>query len=242
MYFVLDLVCVLILLICAVHFFKSSITAVAIKAACVFLSAALAVLLSIPCATLFNHWIVTPTMERQAANELAEKVSAEPKSSGRETVKSLDLYALVNDRPAGFVEWVKKYDGDVDTVCQEYLLLGGETMLINLMKHLCEDVSRAVAYLFLWIAFFVVLRIFVWKFEWNSAPNQRKHGDFNNVFPPLLGVVYGIFVIWGMAVALEWLVPPLDGSLPLLKGGMLDNGAVYPFLRVCDPLYWLARL
>ncbi len=242
MYFVLDLVCVLIVLICIVHFFKSSSMAVIIKAACVILSAALAVLVSIPCTSPVNNGIVTPAIERRAANQLAEKVSAEPKTNGRETVESLDLDALVRTRPVGFVDWVKEYDGDLEAVCFEYEHSGAKTMLVNLVKPICRDIARAVAFLALWIVLFAVLRFLVWKFEWNSAPKQRKRGDFHNVFPPILGAFYGVFVIWGMAVALEWLVPSLDGMVPLLGGEMLDNGAVYPFLQWCDPLCWLARL
>lgn len=242
MYFVLDLVCVLIVLLCVVYFFKSSSMAVLIKAACVLLSAALAVLVSIPCTAPVNNWIVTPAIERRAANELAEKVSATPKANGRETVKSLELDALIDDRPVGFVEWVKKYDGNVDDVCFEYKHSGAETMLINLLKGTCRKIARAAAYAVLWLVFFIVLRVLVWKFEWNSAPKERKRGDFHNVFPPLFGAIYGLFVVWGLAVALEWLVPAIDGMVPLLKGGMLDNGAVYPFLQWCDPLYWLSLL
>lgn len=246
MYFVLDLVCVLIVLISVVHFFKSSIMAVAVKAACVILSAALAVLVSIPCAGLVNNWFVTPSVERRAANELAEKVSAESKATGRETVKGLDLDAIIKERPEdctdGFVEWVKAYDGNIETACFEYKHSGAETMLVNLTEPLCRNISRAVAYVALWIVFFAVLRILVWKFEWNSAPKQRQRGDYRNVFPPLLGAVYGIFIVWGLAVALEWLVPAIDGMVPLLKGGMLDNGAFYPIMQVCDPLCWLAQL
>ena len=242
MYFVLDIVCVLILGICAAWFYKATAGQVLIKAACVFCAALLAVFASIPCAPLVNRMIVAPIMEKNAANSLADMVSAEHKGSGRETVKDLNLDDLVADRPTAFREWVEQYQGDLNTVCFAYRSGDAQTMLVNLMTPLTKDVSRAVTYMLLWIICLLVLRFFAWRLEFNSAPKTRKRGDWKNALPPLCGVLYGICIVWGLAVALEWLVPPLRGTVSLLTDETLTKGVVYPLLRVCDPLYWLAQI
>ena len=242
MYFVLDIVCVLLVAAFVVRFFKSAINAVLMKVACVLFSALLAVFVSIPCASFANNLIVAPAMEKAAANRLADMVSAPHKATGRETAKSLNLDDLVTDRPPAFLDWVERYHGDVDTVCFAYRSSDAQTMLVNLVSPLSRRAARGVSYVILWIACFAVLRYFAWRLERNSAPKTRKRGDAKNAIPPLLGAVYGICVVWGLSVALEWLVPPLAGRVPLVSVEMLTKGAVYPILRACNPLYWLAQL
>ncbi len=242
MYFVLDLICVLLVVVWAVRFYKTAALSVLIKAACVLFSALLAVFVSIPCASLANKLIVSPIMEKNAANTLADMVSAEHKASGRETAASLNLDDLVTDRPTAFVEWVDRYQGDMDTVCFAYRSSDAKTMLVNLVSPLARRASRGVSYVILWVVCFLVLRYFAWRLESNSAPKPRQKHDPKNALPPLFGALYGVFVVWGLAVALEWLVPPLAGRVPLVSLEMLTKGAVYPIFRVCDPLFWLAQI
>lgn len=242
MYFVLDIVCVLILAGGMIRFWKASIPAVLIKAACVLLSAAIAVVASIPLTAVTNNFIVAPIMEKSAANRLADMVSADHKATGRETAAGLDLDELVNDCPPAFTDWVDRYHGDLATVCFAYRSADAKSMLVNLLSPLTHKVSRAASYLILWILVFLVLRYFVWRLEWNSSPPPRKKGDKKNAVPPLLGLLYGICIVWGIVVALQWLVPAFDGIAPLIKINMLTDGAVYPVLRIVDPLYWLAQI
>ena len=242
MYFVLDVVCVLIMAVCVARFMKASIPAALIKTACVLLSAAVAVVASIPCAVLVEKVAVAPMMERSAANALADMVSAPHLDSGRETAKQLNLDELVTDCPPAFEKWVERYHGDVPTVCYRYRSTDAENMLVTLLSPQTQKVSRALSYLVLWILIFLLLRYFVWRLELNSAPPQRKRGDRKNLIPPLIGLLYGVSVVWGIAVLLQWMIPPLDGIVPLASVDMLTKGAVYPIMRLIDPLYWLAKI
>lgn len=242
MYFVLDLVCVLIIGICVVRFFKSAAETVLMRVACVLFSALLAVFVSIPCASLTNSLLVAPLMEKNAAYELADMVSAEHKQTGRETVKDLNIDRLVTDCPPAFKEWVEQYQGDLATVCFAYRSNNAQAMLVNLISPLSRKAARGVSFVILWVLCFLVLRYFAWRLESNSAPKPRQKGDPKNALPPLFGGLYGLCVVWGLVVALQWLVPPLSGRVPLVSVEMLTKGFVYPLLRICDPLYWLARI
>ena len=84
MYFVLDIICVLIIVGMVIRFWSSALSSVILRGLCVLLGIVIAVFVTAPLAQMGNAVLVQPVVERSAANELADMVSGTHRATGRD--------------------------------------------------------------------------------------------------------------------------------------------------------------
>lgn len=235
MYFVLDIVCVLIVIGMVIRFGSSALSSVILRGLCVLLGIVIAVFATAPLAQVGNAVLVQPVVERSAANELADMVSGTHRATGRETAEKLDLAKLLQDQPPAFVEWVQRYHADVPTAVAAYNRQhSGEALLTAVTGGYCLALSKSGSFAALWVVSVLILLLIARRIELNMAPpTYRTMGA--RIGAPLLGAAVGVLIVMGLTVILEWLVPYLGGHTILFPADMLTAGTVYPILKYVNP-------
>ena len=242
MYFVLDIICVLIIIGMVIRFWSSALSSVLLRGLCVLLGLVIAVFATAPLADVADTVLVRPTVERSAANDLADMVSGAHRSSGRETAEKLELTQLIKDQPPAFVEWVERYHADPATAVAAYNKQhSGEALLVAVTGGYCVALSKSGTFAVLWVVTVLILLLIARRIELNMAPPTRRTTGAK-IGAPLLGALTGIFVVMGLAVILEWLVPYLSGHAILFADNMLTAGTVYPILKFVNPFVWVLSL
>ena len=235
MYFVLDIICVLIIVGMVIRFWSSALSSVLLRGLCVLLGIVIAVFVTAPLAEVGNAVLVQPVVERSAANDLADMVSGTHRASGRETAEKLDLNQLIKDQPPAFIEWVERYHAKpADAVAAYNKQHSGEALLVAVTGGYCKAISKSGTFALLWVVFVLILLLVARRIEMNMAPpTHRSLG--NKIASPLIGAVIGILIVMGVTVMLEWLVPYLSGHVLLFASDMLTAGTVYPILKFINP-------
>lgn len=242
MYFVLDIICVLIIVGMVIRFWSAALSSVLLRGLCVLLGILIAVFATAPLAEVGNTLLVQPTVERAAANELADMVSGTHRASGRETAEKLELTQLIKDQPPAFVKWVERYNVDPATAVAAYNQKhSGEALLTAVTGGYCMALSRSGSFAVLWVVSVLILFFIARRIELNMAPPTRRTTGAR-IGSPLLGAVIGILIVMGVTVILEWLVPYLSGRSLMFTADMLTAGAVYPVLRFINPFLWVLSL
>ncbi|MBR3290106.1 MAG: hypothetical protein IKI63_04940 [Clostridia bacterium] len=238
MYFVLDIICVLIIVGMVIRFWSSALSSVILRGLCVLLGIVIAVFVTAPLAQMGNAVLVQPVVERSAANELADMVSGTHRATGRETAQRLDLTRLIQDQPPAFVEWVERYHADPATAVAAYNKQhSGEALLTAVTGDYCMALSKSGSFAVLWVISVLLLLWIARRIELNMAPPARRTTGAK-IGAPLLGAVVGILIVMGLTVFLEWLVPYLSGRTMMFPANMLTAGTVYPILKFINPFLW----
>ena len=242
MYFVLDIICVLIIVGMVIRFWSSALSSVLLRGLCVLLGILIAVFATAPLAEVANSVLVQPVVERSAANDLADMVSGAHRATGRETAEKLDLNQLIKVQPSAFVEWVERYHAKPATAVAAYNKQhSGEALLTAVTGGYCMAISKSAAFAVLWVVSVLILLIIARRIELNMAPpTHRTMGT--KIGSPLLGALTGVLIVMGLTVMLEWLVPYLSGQTLLFTSDMLTAGTVYPILKVVNPFLWVLSL
>lgn len=242
MSFVLDVLCVLIVIALIVRFYRSSISAVLIRLGCVVLSASIAIMLTSFVAVPTSGFLVKPLVEKKASYELADMVSGKHQATAKSTAEALDLTKIMSDCPTSFTEWVKSYDAEPKEVCRAYTSKKAGYEVIKLVtSKTVNGVSKALSYAVLWVILCLLFLLIAKRIELNLPAVEYTKKSAKRFFPPVLGAICGILVAMGVGVFLNWLAPALGGQTVLLSKGMLTEGTVYPILNLINPLRFLAR-
>ena len=189
-----------------------------------------------------NTVLVRPSGEQTAANELADMVSGEHLSTGRETASHLNLTRLMQDQPPAFTEWVERYHADLSEATQAYNNRhNGSDLLIEVTEGYSLALSRSGCFAVLWVACVLLLLLIARRIELNMAPpSVRTTGA--KIGAPLLGALTGVLIVMGLTVLLEWMVPYMSGRSLLFPTNMLTAGTAYPILKYINPFLGLWSL
>lgn len=242
MYFVLDIICVLIIVGMMIRFWSSALSSVLLRGLCVLLGILIAVFATAPLAEVTGAVLVQPVVERSAANDLADMVSGAHRATGRETAERLDLTQLIKDQPPAFIEWVERYHADPATAVAAYNRQhSGEALLLAVTGGYCTALSKSGSFAVLWVVSVLLLLLIARRIELNMAPPTRRTMG-TKIGSPLLGALTGVLIVMGLTVMLEWLVPFVRGQMLLFASDMLTAGTVYPILKAVNPFLWVLSL
>lgn len=239
MSFILDLLCAGIAIGILVVFVKRPVSSAA--ASCICLAAALcaAFFAAMPLSGLASEHLVTPLVEKQAGNKLADLFSAPHLDSGSETVAGLDFTWMLDERPGPFTDLVASYGADVDQVAAAYT---GEQPAVALLKAMtgdyCQALSKAMVFLLLFVLLFCLFRFIARRVE-NNLPPSPKMTLGRRCVNVLLGLVSSVLVIFALGIVLETAVPYLEYDSVVFSVASLRDSYLYEYLNRINPFLLL---
>ena len=246
MYFVLDIVCVAVVIACIIRFAKGSFWSPLTRVFAVAVSVLLALVVQTFLAPVIANNLVIPFMEKQAAFELADVVGGQHLDTAEETAKNIDtnnLEKLIKEHQTFFEELVDKYNCSVETIEKEYKSSHDAYCVVQKMADPpALLVSKAVVYCLALIVCMLLLKLFVIRRIEGNLISTRRTKTIKNMGAPICGAILGIIIVFALTIAVEWFVRALCGVSVLLSKDMITKGLIYPYLRVINPLYMLASI
>ena len=239
MSFLLDLLCAGIAIVFLVVFIKRPISSSV--ASCLCLAAALCAAFfgSIPLSGLAQEHLLTPLVEKQAGNQLADLFSAPHLDSGSETVAGLDFTWMLTERPKPFTDLVERYGADVDEVAAAYT---GEQPAVALLHAVtggyCRALSRAAVFVVLFLLLFFLFRFIAKRVE-NNLPPPRKNTLGRRVGNIVLALLSSVMVIFALGIVLETAVPYLEHGSVVFSVSALRESLIYEYLNRINPFLLL---
>lgn len=235
MSFLLDVFLVGLLVVEIVWYARRTIFGAASGLVALALAAFAAFFLVGPLSPVLSSTVVTPLVEKTAANQLADMYSAEHLSSGRETVAVLPLGELVGEQPDAYVQLLEQYNVEPDAVLSAYQTSpSSETVLVALTAARAEAVSKAVVFLVLTVVLRLLFGLIAGRIEDNFPPPPRYHG-VKKAIPAVLGALAGVIVLWVAVAVFSWVVPVMQGQILFLSEEILQTADGFSLLRQINP-------
>lgn len=176
-----------------------------------------------------------PGIRSGAANELADLFSAPHLSSGEETVAQLSFEDMLREAPVPFVEVLESYGADLEQVRAAYAASPRpETVLEEITGRFSRELSRTLCFLILWVLLGIVMKLITRHIEGNMRPPARLKGA-KRLLPSLIGLVAAVVILWGVSLALQWLLPYLTARKMFFDKTTLDSSFFYHFLNLLNP-------
>lgn len=235
MNFLLDVILIGILLAVVAIYCRRSIFAAATGAAALALAGVGAALLVGVTAPLVAENITGPLAERTVANELADMFSAPHYADGQDTVASLPLGDLVEQRPEAYLHLLEEYSVSPEAVETAYWADAyPSTVLTAITRDYAAAFAKSIVLPVLTAIFAVILRLIAHRVEENLPP-QRAYKGFKRLLPGVIGALAGVILLWVLVPVIGWLVPATAGQTLMLTPAVLEQAEWYSLLRLTDP-------
>lgn len=236
MSFLLDLICIAIVVGVALSCRTRSISSVLFSLLSLMVALVAGAFLTKPAAALLSNHVVQPLMENTIAGELADMFSAPHLSTGKDTVQELPVEELLIKHPVAFDKLLTKYGADYDSVRAAYTQSPEPyTLLTSIAGGFSLGLSSGAAFLTLFLLFLLLARFITRRIEENLPPPKRVKG-FRRSLPLLAGVLYGIGFVWALVLLLEWIVPYLSGVTLFFDTNSLLQTNIYAFFKKFHPI------
>lgn len=244
MYFVVDIVCILILVAAVVRSMGDSVIVPLLRTVAVLVAATIALVVTTVFAPLVSNSIVKPVVEKQVSYELSDLVSGKHLATAEETSKSMDtqlLQSLIDEKTSAFSKLVAKYGCTVEEMQNAY---NKNHRAYDMVKMLSESLivilSQLLLYFVSWIVLYWILSLlFVRKIAGNLPSKGRKKGSIRNIWAPLMGVLLGVSFIMTFSIVLNDMVRAFNGMTILFSKDIVTKGFLYPAIQKINPLCFL---
>lgn len=180
-----------------------------------------------------SDYVMTPAIEKTAANELADMVSVPHGENGRETVSRLPFDRLMREMKEPLSSMADRYGASLSKVEVAYTQGGGLSALLALTADYSWTASRSVSFPALCLLLFILLRLLFRRIEMNLPPPGKIHG-FRRALPVLVGAVSGALAAMALGLAFEWMAP-YSGQVPVLPRATLDSADLHRLLQRLNP-------
>ncbi len=236
MSFLLDLICIAIVVGVALSCRTRPISSVLFSLLSLMAALVAGAFLTKPAAALLSNHVVQPLMENTIAGELADMFSAPHLSTGKDTVQELPVEELLIKRPVAFDKLLAKYGADYDSVRAAYTQSPEPyTLLMSIAGGFSLGLSSGAAFFTLFLFLLLLARFITRRIEENLPPPKRVKG-FRRSLPLLAGVLYGIGFVWALVLLLEWIVPYLSGVTLFFDTNSLLQTNIYAFFKKFHPI------
>ena len=242
MSFILDVSLILVLLIVVWISAKRSIFSSLSGAVAAIVAVTASLFVAVAFAPTVSQHVVTPIVERHAANELADMFSAPHLSNGRDTVRQFLVHDLVYEEPEAYVQLLKFYNVSAEEVREAYRTdPGPDAVLTALTADCINRFSLAIAFAVSAAAIYIVLCLIARRIEENFPP-QRRYRGLRKTVPALVGIVSGFVWCWAAAQVLGLVLPAISGMQMFFTPEVLSRTDIYAALTAWDPFVTVQNL
>lgn len=238
MYFILDLVCVAMIAIAVIHYWSHPVSHVLLKCVCAAVALSVAAVAGAPLTDLMCERFTDAYVQEEATLELGEILTG-IREEHAEDVRFDGVQELLQNETESFQAWLARYGATVETAHTGYSQgLDGTNMVRAVTKEYSFRITRATVYVALWIVTFLLSLLIIKRIEWNLTEAPPRRG-IRRLGPPLCGALYGLLLVMGLSLFLEWIIPAVSGDSMIWSNEMLTRGTVYPLLRQIHPFIYL---
>lgn len=234
MYFVLDLICVMILAASVVRFWQHAVSHVLFKCLCAAIALTVAATAGAPLAQMLSERWTVPYTEKKAAADLGEILNG-TREEQTEQIAFDGLPDLMRRKPTPYLEWLGRYGATPEQAQETYAAeRSAQAMVRAVVYDYAFRLTRGAVYVLLWLAVFLLCGWAVRRVEWNMTEAPPRRG-LRRLWAPLSGLLYGVLMVMSLSLFLEWVIPAVSGDSAIWSADMLTKGTIYPILRQINP-------
>lgn len=178
--------------------------------------------------------LLTPPIEKTAANHLADLYSAVHESRGEETVARLDFTDMIAENPAAFQKVLERFGAGIEEL---RALPEGHTsqdVLHTITKRYIDMTARSAAYALVFLLLFLAGKLIQRRIEFSRPPLSSPKGG-RMALSAGCGLLTGLVWVFSLAVIQHWLTPVVGADSFLLSSGTMQSANFYQILNQINP-------